>query len=122
MLQKKKRADSNPFWPSAGHVCAAMALHGVRPRCPQELVVCKRGLGFLDNHAEQGNTITLDSCFALKTLECVAFATGWSSAYPRVAVQHTGGNGGYTGQTRLDTMEVRGRPPSIAKRARIGGG
>ena len=71
------------------------------------LVFCKRGLGFSNNHAEQRNAITTDSRFALKTLECVAFATGQSSAYPRVAARHIGGNDGYARSTRLATMEVR---------------
>ena len=74
---------------------------------PRALMFCKRGLRFLNNHAEQYNTITTDSRFALKTLEFVAFTTGQSSAYPRAVARHTGGNGGYAGQTRLATTEVR---------------
>ena len=99
-----------------------MAQHGPRSGRSRTLVFCKRGLEFLDNHVDQRSTITIDSRFALKTLECVAFATGRSSAYPRVATRHTGCNGGYAGQTRLATTEVMGRPPSMAKRARMGGG
>ena len=89
---------------------------------PRALVFCKRWLGLLDNHAEQWNTITADSHFALKTLECVAFATGRSSAYPHTTARHTGGNGGYAGQTTLATTALRGRPPSTAKRARMDDG
>ena len=103
MLRKGKRTDSNPFCPSAGRVCIVTAQHGPRPGRPRALAFCKRGLGFLDNHAEQQNTITPDSRFALKTLECVAFATGWSSTYQCAAARHTSDNGSYAGQTRIDT-------------------
>ena len=85
------------------------------------LVFFKKGLRFLNNHVKQWNTFTTDSHFILKTLEGVAFATGRSLVYPHTAAQHTGGNSGYSGPTRLATMEVRGRQPSIAKCARMGG-
>ena len=95
--------------------------HSPRLGRPRALASCKRGLGFLDNHAEQRNTITTDLRFALKTLECVTFATGWSSAYPRVLARHSGSNDGYASQPRLTMMALRGQPPSTAKRARIDG-
>ena len=86
---------------------AAVAQHGPWPGS-RALVFCKRGLGFLNNHAEQQNTITTDSRFTLKTLECVAFAMGRSSACPRMTAWDTDGNGGYAGPTSLATTEVRG--------------
>ena len=72
---------------------------------PRALTFCKSGLGLLDNHAEQRNTIATDSRFALKTLECVAFATGWYSAYTRPVAWHTGDNSDYAGPTRLATRK-----------------
>jgi hypothetical protein len=38
------------------------------------------GLAFLVYQAEQGGTITVDSCFTQNTPRNVVFAAGWSSA------------------------------------------
>ena len=90
-------------------------------RPPRVLAFCKRTPGLTGYYSAPLITIAREICFTLRTLEHVIFATGWSPAYPRTTVRHTGGNDDYTEQARPAVIGIKGRPPSMAKPASMNG-
>ena len=92
---------------SGGHARVATAQRGPTSEGPRALAFCKRTPRLTGYYAAPLITIARETCFTLRTLEHVTFATGRSPAYLRTTAQHTGGNGGYAGRARAATIGKR---------------
>ena len=90
-------------------------------RPPRVLAFCKRTPGLTGYYAAPLITTARETCFTLRTLEHVTFATGRSPTYPCAMARHTSGNGGSAGRATPAATGIKGQPPSTAKPASMDG-